>query len=315
MVRKGVIDIGSNTIKLYIADIFEPSIIKPLIIKRRMARLGSNIDKTKILSEESKEIAIKHIKNFINICREYEIKNENILTTATAACRNAKNGNEFIDRIKNDFNLTNIKILTGEEEAKYTFLGVIDNIKEISNDLFCVIDIGGGSFQVSIGTKTNYIGGTSIQKGGNNVTEEFTLNKPASVDRINSVIDYIKNYSIKNITFPKKELKLVGAGGTIKIMQLMLRDNNDLTPLTLEEIKNTAYMLAPLGKKERFEWFKNKYPNKNFRIDCGLTKNRSEVFLAGLCITAGLMLKLSVDNINFSITDAKDYIIKLDKLI
>lgn len=313
MVKKCIIDIGSNTIKLYLVDILENGDIKELEVKRKMARLGSKINKTKLLDDKTKITALKHIEEYLNICSEHEVKNENILITATAACRNAKNGIEFINEIKNKYKIPNIKILSGEEEAKFTFLGVLQSIKS-NNTNYCIIDVGGGSFQISIGTKENYYGGTSIQKGGNNISEEFLLNKPTTIENVNRAIDCIKNLEINELKIPATPIKLVGAGGTIKIMQLMLRGKDDLTPLKIEEVENTAYMLAPLDAQQRFEWFKNKYPNKKTRLDTGLTENRAEVFLAGLCIIAGLMLKLSTNELIFSITDAKDYIIKLDKL-
>lgn len=314
MTKKCVIDIGSNTIKLFIAELTKNNIITPLIVKRRMARLGKGIIQTKKLPEEAKEITIKYIQEYMETCSEHEIPMNNIMVTATAACRIASDGNKFIDQLKQKFKFKHIKILSGEEESKYTFLGALKSTKTNKGEYYCVLDIGGGSFQLSIGTSEEYIRGISIPMGCNSVTEDFKLNQISTQENTNKAINFFKNYEIKGFNIPKKPLKVLGAGGSIKIMELMLRDENNLNPLTLKELENTANFLSSINVNARFEWFKNKYKDETFRLDAGLTKNRAEVILAGICIAIGIMKKLSANEIILSTTDAKNYVITLSDL-
>ena len=313
MKHKCVIDIGSNTIKLFIAKITDDNnIIIPIETKRRMARLGKNISKTNKLAEDSKELAITFIEEYLNISNSYNISPENILITATAACRNASDGQKFINHIKNKFKLINIKILSGHEEAKYNFFGVLEDIIIEKDLLYCVLDVGGGSFQLSIGNRDKFITGISIQNGCNSATEQFGLNQKVSLYRLKEAIEFFKNIEIKGLTTNINSAKLVGIGGTLKIMQLMLNNEYDYTPLTINDLIVTAEHLASKTVKERYEWFQSKYNDENFRIDAGLTINRAEVFLAGLCILIGILEKLSTKEVLLSKTDAKDYIIKLN---
>jgi exopolyphosphatase/guanosine-5'-triphosphate,3'-diphosphate pyrophosphatase len=315
MVNKCVIDVGSNTIKLFIADTSDPDNIQPIDTKRRMTRLGKDVHKTDLLPEEGKSLVLKHIQEYLEICKQHNVDKRNILVTATAACRNASDGKEFINKIKAMYELPNTKVLSGEEEAEFTFLGVLESIKHNnSHGIFYVIDVGGGSFQISKGTKERFLSGTSIQKGCNVITEKFNLSQKVTKDDILATIKFIKELDIKNFS-PDNDIKtIVGVGGTLKIMQLMLKNKEDTSPLQLEELYQAAYSLAPKTSQEIFEWFKEKYTNETFRIDAGLTINRAEVILSGICIVIGLLEKFSAKEVFFSKTDAKNYVIKLPAL-
>lgn len=313
MVNKCVIDVGSNTIKLYIANL-DNNNLKPIVIKRRMTRLGKDIHKTGVLPEDGKALVIKHIEEYLNICNQYLITKDNILLTATAACRNASDGRIFVEGIQNKYELENAKVLSGKEEAEYNFLGVLESFENNTNNTFCVLDVGGGSFQISIGTKDRFLAGTSIQKGCNIITEKFNLSQRVSKEVAINAIRYIKNLDINDIELLNNEYSVVGVGGTIKIMQLMLKNSEDYTPLQLDDLYNTAYNLALKTTDEIHSWFIEKYPDNEFRIDSGLTKNRAEVILSGVCIVIGLLEKLSAKEVLLSKTDAKDYIIKLKTL-
>lgn len=313
MPNKCVIDIGSNTIKLFIAEVSEDRSIKPILIKRRMASLGKDVNKTGRLSEEGKLIALEYIEEYLKICKDNNVNINNIFVTGTAACRNAFDGREFFNEIETRFQLKNNKILSGIEEANFTFLGVLESINTINDNKYSVIDVGGGSFQISIGSSNKFLSGTSIQKGGNSVTEEFELDKIVDENYIKKVINYFNKLNIYGIEIPQEPIKVIGVGGTIKIMQLMISDEEEKSLITIEELYDTAVKLASVDVEKRYEWFKAKFPDETIRIDKGLTINRASVFVAGLCITIGLLEKLSAKEVSISKTDAKDYIIKLDK--
>ncbi|MGD9579790.1 MAG: hypothetical protein AB7V50_00315 [Vampirovibrionia bacterium] len=314
MKHKCVIDIGSNTIKLFIAELDDNDRINPVIVKRRMTGLGKYKNNSSELDEKAKETVIKNLVKYLKLSEKYKISPDNILITATAACRNASDGYDFIQNIQHNYNLKHIKVLTGQEEAKYTYLGVIESIKCNKSYNYSVLDIGGGSFQVSGGTETDYKFGISIQKGCNPTTELFKLNKRVDLKTIKETINYFKELSLDSIPSNYQPQKIIGVGGTLKIMQIMLDDINSSKTLNIEEINNLTEWLASRTIKQRYNWFKEKYEDKKFRKNAGLTIKRAEVILAGCCITIGLLNKLNAKEIIISNTDAKDYIIKLSNL-
>lgn len=312
MVKKCVIDIGSNTIKLFIGEINE-DVVNVIELKRRMAQLGKGLSCNKLLNAEAKLLTLIHIEEYTELCNIHDIKNENIIVSATAACRNSLDGQQFIKDITKKFNFQHVKILTGEEEAKYSFLGTISSIKENDETVYSVIDVGGGSFQLSFGTKHEYYYGISVQIGANKVAEEFNLKQKVSDDKINNVIGYFKNLDIEGLKQDILPVKILGIGGTIKIIQLMTKDINDYSPIKVNNMIDTATMLADKSIEERYLWFVDKYPDDKFRNDAGLTINRAEVILAGLCIVIGVVKKFNFDEIMLSKTDAKDYLIRLSR--
>jgi exopolyphosphatase/guanosine-5'-triphosphate,3'-diphosphate pyrophosphatase len=311
MVKRSVIDIGSNTVKLFIAEIKENQEIEPLEIKRRMSRLGKGIHKTGYLDPESKELAIQHIEEYLKTCESYNIDHQNIMVTATAACRNATDGKDFINQLKEKYKLPHTKILSGREESEYTFLGTLEGITNDNNNYYYVLDIGGGSFQLSAGKKNHFVDGKSFQTGCNRVSEEFGLNRKISEYKLNRAIQYFAKFDLEDFSPETTPEYLAGAGGTLKIMHLMTRSKDDMSPIKFEELEYTAIKLASYSIEERFNWFKEKYPDEIFRKDAGLTESRAEVILAGIVIAMGILEKLNLKEILLSNTDAKNYIIKL----
>lgn len=311
MVKKCIIEIGSNTIKLFIADINNKEEIHPIENKRRVTLLAKGLNDTGELTIESRNQTITYLEEYLKICNNYNIDASNILVSATAACRNASNGQEFINTIKKEFKLTQVKILSGVEEAKYAFLGTMKSTNSDDNSTYCVIDIGGGSFQLSIGQKYNFIQGISFSIGCNSIAEQFQLKKIIPENVVDSVIEYIYKYELEGFNIPDYPIKAFGAGGTIKITQIMLRSINDYTSIMYDELLNVAYLMARLSIEERFNWFKQKYTDDKFRLDAGLTIDRAEIYLAGICIYLGILKKLLLKEIFLSKTDAKDYLIRL----
>lgn len=310
MVKKCLIEIGSNTIKLFIADINNNNQISPIENKRRMTLLAKGLGNNGKLSIESKNQTIAYLEEYLKICNSYNIDPSNILVNATAACRDASDGHEFINTIKKEFKLNQVKILSGEEEAKYTFLGTLKSIPLDNNLRYCVIDIGGGSFQLSIGEKDHFEYGKSFPIGCNGIAEQFKLKEIIPENIVDNVIEYIYKHKLEGFNIPDFTIKAFGAGGTIKITQIMLKSKNDYTPIMYDELLNIAYLMAGLSIEERFNWFKQKYTDDKFRLDAGLTIDRAEIYLAGVCIYLGILKKLSLKEINLSSTDAKDYLIR-----
>lgn len=310
MTNKCIIDIGSNTIKLFIANVVNNEVIT-LCSKRRVTLLAQGLAETGKLSLESRNLVEYNLKEYLQICSEYNVEPSNILVTATAAMRNSINGSEFAEEIKQKFNLRQIKILSGPEEAETSFLGAVISAKENSNSFFYVVDVGGGSIQVSSGTANKYHNGLSIQQGCNYAAEKFCLKSAIDETKLNEVISFYKNINVDNIIENTKPARVLCIGGSIKIVQLMIKPESSDAAITLKELKSTAKILSSISVKERYEWFCEKYPDEIYRKDAGLTYGRAEVILAGVCILTGILENLNLDEFIVCRTDAKDFLIRV----
>ncbi len=136
-----IIDIGSNAVRLVIYDAIDRSPLK-IHTERVICNLGSGLDKTGRLSDGSVEKALNSIGRFANLLKSMKVSN--ISAVATAAIRDAENGQEFIDAIKKDFDFT-VNVIDGDDEARLTALGVFANGLGRNG---VIGDYGGGSLEL-----------------------------------------------------------------------------------------------------------------------------------------------------------------------
>jgi exopolyphosphatase/guanosine-5'-triphosphate,3'-diphosphate pyrophosphatase len=169
-----VIDIGSNSTRLLIADVAEGRVTE-VERQSRVTRLGRGVDLSGQLSAEAIEAACAAIADYIAICREAGV--ENIDAIATSAVRDASNGSAFAAELRERFALS-ARVLDGEEEARLTYLGATcENSPSVPT---LVIDIGGGSTELIVGTGAEIAFHTSLQAGVVRHSERHITNDPPS---------------------------------------------------------------------------------------------------------------------------------------
>src|SRR6478672_9277083 len=144
--RVAVIDIGSNSTRLLVADVVDGRVTE-VERQSRVTRLGRGVDLSGQLSAEAIEAACAAIGDYMAICREGGV--ENIDAIATSAVRDASNGSAFAAELRERFALS-ARVLDGEEEARLTYLGA--TCESLPTEPTLVIDIGGGSTEMIVGT-------------------------------------------------------------------------------------------------------------------------------------------------------------------
>ena len=161
-----VVDIGTNSTRLLIADVSPQGEVSELLRRSVVTRLGDGVDSTGALSEEASSRVFAALDTFAPELHRYDP--ERTLAVLTSAVRDASNGAEFAARIRNEYAL-DAKILSGEEEARLTFLGAMsgrpaDNrapgdravtdstsTPAAATEVTVLIDIGGGSTEFVVG--------------------------------------------------------------------------------------------------------------------------------------------------------------------
>jgi exopolyphosphatase / guanosine-5'-triphosphate,3'-diphosphate pyrophosphatase len=147
MTRVAVVDIGTNSTRLLVADVSSSGTISTLVRRSTVTRLGAGVDASGSLSSE----AIDRVFRTLDVYSE-EIGSHDCvanLAVLTSAVRDAANGSEFAERIRRDYGL-DARVLAGEEEAQLTFLGAMHD-RASSDEPTVVIDIGGGSTEFIVG--------------------------------------------------------------------------------------------------------------------------------------------------------------------
>jgi exopolyphosphatase/guanosine-5'-triphosphate,3'-diphosphate pyrophosphatase len=156
--RVAVIDIGSNSTRLLVADV--DGGVAVLERQSRVTRLGRGVDLSGQLADEAIEAACAAIADYVAICREDGV--EQVAAIATSAVRDASNGSAFVAELRERFALS-ARVLDGEEEARLTYRGA--TAEQAPDIPTLVIDIGGGSTEMVVGTGTEIAFHASLQAG------------------------------------------------------------------------------------------------------------------------------------------------------
>lgn len=146
----GVIDIGSNSVRMVV---YEGLVRSPqaLFNEKVLCGLGRAVGKTGLIDDAAFDMAIATLKRFAHLAGDMGLRH--LETVATAAVRDAANGGAFLDAVKAQCGL-DVRLLSGEEEARYSALGVIAGIQQVDG---VVGDLGGGSLEL-IEVSSNTVG-------------------------------------------------------------------------------------------------------------------------------------------------------------
>ena len=169
--RVAVIDVGSNSTRLLVADVDGDVGVRER--QSRVTRLGRGVDLSGQLSDEAIEEACEAIADYVEICDSMGA--ERVAAIATSAVRDASNGDAFVAELRERFALS-ARVLDGEEEARLTYRGATTEQPPSIPTL--VIDIGGGSTEIVVGTGTEIAFHASLQAGVVRHTERHISGDP-----------------------------------------------------------------------------------------------------------------------------------------
>jgi len=179
--RVAVVDVGSNSTRLLVADGAADRVVE-LERQSRVTRLGRGVDLTGQLSTEAIEAACEAIADYVGICGEREV--ERIEAIATSAVRDASNGEAFVAELRERFALS-ARVLDGEEEARLTYTGATFERPPAEPTL--VIDIGGGSTELVVGSGREISFHASLQAGVVRHTERHIASDPPTPNELEAL--------------------------------------------------------------------------------------------------------------------------------
>lgn len=280
--KKAAIDIGSNTILLLVAEV-SGSQINVLYEDQRTPRLGKEVDESGNLHPDSIKRAVSALRDYQKFLEEKYPDLAEVTITATSAVRDAANRNVFTTLVKQQTGF-NITILSGEEEAKYTFFGAKNMLPE-PRDKLAVVDIGGGSTEISVGTPLQVIDQYSFNMGSVRFTERYLRDEPASSDQIlKCKAEVYRMLQEKDMTIGS-DIELVGVAGTVTSLALMEIGLDEYVPNRITGNQITRVKLARWIQnitEHESSWLLGKYPV--------IMKDRADVFLGGLLILQQIMI-------------------------
>lgn len=267
------IDLGSQTFRLAVARIVDN---RPQVLASELknVRLGQGLAANGRLTENAIIRGVETLRNFRNVLDKFRVSDE--IVCGTAALRNAANAGEFLDLAEAEG--FNIKILSGDEEAFISVMGVRTTLPAISTP-FLVVDVGGGSSEVVLATNSNILFNWSLNIGTVNLTEEFIRTDPPLPKELEKLRFHIRQkLSDLSAKLPQSPKAVIGVGGTATTLAAMALGMEKYDP---RRIRGYALVSQELDKLWNFLTGMKIHARRSIP---GLESKRADIILAGIAI-------------------------------
>jgi len=287
--RVAVVDIGSNSTRLLIADV--DGDVAVIERQSRVTRLGRGVDLSGQLADEAIEAACAAIADYVEICRDAGA--ERVAAIATSAVRDASNGSAFVAELRERFALP-ARVLDGEEEARLTYRGA--TAEQPPQVPTLVIDIGGGSTEMIVGTGTEIAYHASLQAGVVRHTERHIPGDPPTAVELEALAGDVRTLvedalADQNGTRASAGIAVAGTPTSLAAVELGLEPYDPSRVhghfLSLETIQRllSQFASAPLSERVAIP---------------GLHPDRAPTIIAGCVILIEAMRAFGLERIQVS---------------
>ncbi|MFD2203067.1 Ppx/GppA phosphatase family protein [Shivajiella indica] len=210
------IDIGTNSIHMIIVKATSQQNFEVLVQEKEMVKLGVGVFANKILSKTAYHKGLETISRYVQLADQYGT--EHIITAATSATREAKNGREFLDNLIHEVGISP-QLISGNEEARLIFLAVRRAI-DLQNEKVLVLDIGGGSTEAVIGNKDAVLFKTSMKLGVLRLLDRVGSQEPLNQEQRNELKNHVREIASSVLENAKRVGfdRVVGTSGTIRAL-------------------------------------------------------------------------------------------------
>lgn len=287
------IDIGTNSIHMIIVKVLARDNFKTLMQEKTMVKLGSGVFATNELSPKAFESGIETIKRYVQLADQYGV--DHIITSATSATREAKNGREFLDRVIAETGISP-QLIAGKEEARLIFLAVKRAIA-LRKEKVLVLDIGGGSTEAVAGDENTIDFADSIKLGVLRLLDRVGHEGPLDKKTYDELRHHIRQTAEKIFEKAKKTgfNRVIGTSGTIRsLAEACLFKNKNPFPEAVN---------AEVVKVEDIEKLRDKLirisPEKRAEIP-GISSNRVDAIHLGATLLVELLHLANAKEITIS---------------
>lgn len=292
--RIAVIDLGSNTARLIVMQAIPGYAYRLEDEIREVVRLRQGMT-VHGLTEEAMKRAFFALRLFKRFCDGMGV--DTIIPTATSAVREAANGPLFVDQVERMLGIK-LHVLDGDREAYYATLGALNEVP-VRNGY--VVDIGGGSAQISLVEGRRFRRGASLPLGALALTERFVESDPVKPAERQAISAEIARHLDHLDWFGElEEGDLVGLGGTIRNMAKIeaRRQNHPLNTLH-------GFRLSRASVAESIEQF-CELPLEKRRKISGLSSDRADIILPGAMVLLAIMERAAAETITISVNGLRE---------
>ncbi len=287
--RRAAIDIGTNSVRLLVADV-EDGRITPVLQRMEITRLGEGLSQSPVLIPQAIGRTVRAVREFAAEAEQMGVAS--LVVFGTSALREAHNR----ATLERDLKPLRVRILTGEQEAELSFFGALAGLPDLTGRIL-VLDVGGGSTELTLGTRDRIEARTSLPLGAVRMTERFIRSDPAAEVELEALSRTVaQNLGPYRKTFSRPDVA-VGVGGTATTLVAidLALDPYDPTRvhgarLTRQKVASMARGLCamPLALRRRLP---------------GLQPERADIICAGAVLLASILRELEIPELVVSESD------------
>lgn len=293
--RLAAIDIGTNSIRLIVAEPLRGGNYRILDEEKESTRLGENLGANGRLDPRAIEKSLGALRRMKQIAEGFQTTE--LKTIATCAVREAENGDEFIRRARDELGIE-IEIITAEQEAMLAFASV-QRAFDLTNQHVAVVDIGGGSTEIVLAFGNLVEAVYTTQLGAVRLAEVH--GDTASVEGFDALLTGIDRHLRKHTKHPVfVPHTLFGSGGTFTSMAAMVMASKGHERLPIRGYQVTRAEVRHLLDRLR------KLPLKERAGVPGLSPDRADIIVAGLAIVDRVMDRFQVNSVQVHSRGVRD---------
>ncbi|MCB0324186.1 MAG: hypothetical protein KDD69_11465 [Bdellovibrionales bacterium] len=278
--RIALLDLGTNSLRVEIVEplpgISPSGRFKTLHHERHMPRLGEELYRLGALREEAKRRTCRLFEDLAQTFSTWEV--DHILAASTAAMRDAPDGAELLETLSNILGVS-IRVLSGDDEARLTALGILANEPNLPDEV-ALVDVGGGSTELSRATAGRIIASVSLPLGALRLNEQYLglseatnlLPDSTAIEALQAHVDGVLKQNAGALQGTPVAC-LIGSSGTVRTLCRMSFGEKEADG----ELSAAALAtLVSLLSQSNFE--------ETAQIR-GMERNRADIILAGSIIT------------------------------
>jgi exopolyphosphatase/guanosine-5'-triphosphate,3'-diphosphate pyrophosphatase len=301
--RRGVIDVGTNSVKLLVAEVTDQG-IQPIFESSHQTRLGQAFYQTRRLQPGPISKTAEAVANFVTKAQSMGVGSIKVI--ATSAAREAVNAEDLTTAIRQAAGLS-VQIISGTEEADWAFRGVTTD-PALAEETLLLLDAGGGSTEFILGRGEHHLFCESFPLGTVRLLESVPRSDPPRDEELASCRDWLETFFREKVG-PKlgpvlsserrslsgsRTVQLFGTGGTASILGCM---EARLDTFDRQRIEQTRLSRARLRWHVHQLW---SMPLEERKKIVGLPPNRADVILTGAAIYEAVMTHFDFDELRIS---------------
>ena len=281
------LDVGSNTVRLLLAERTSENTFRALRIERKITRLGGHFSKANQLDERAMARTMEALVSFADVLKREGV--EKIFGVATGVVREAGNGQGFIDRVLQQTGLS-LRLISGEEEARLMLKGVLTSLPKTHASRL-VADVGGWSTEIIWVKGNKPQKARSIGLGAVALGERFLKNDPPGLQELESLEGYIEGvlgevrewFGREGLGLSNLDPDLVGTAGTMTTLAAI-----DQGLVVYDPTKISGHRIDRSALNNIYNRLRS-MPIRERRITPGLEKGREDLIVAGAAVVLDLL--------------------------